>query len=106
MSDPTTNPTTDPTTEPAADPHDGTSASSRAPRRTTYGGLGEQRIDGLAAAGAVDDQPGVSLIRSAWQRLRRNPVFLLGLAITVAFVVLAVVAPWIAPWDVTDRPLL
>src|SRR3712207_5912923 len=104
MSDPTTDPTTDPSTapstEPAPEPQDGTSASSRAPRRTTYGGLRKQRIDDLAAAGAVDDQPGVSLIRSAWQRLRRNPVFLLGLAITVAFVVLAVVAPWIAPWDV------
>ena len=42
----------------------------------------KQRIDHLATAGAVDDQPGVSLIRSAWQRLRRNPIFLLGLAIT------------------------
>ncbi|WP_374455060.1 ABC transporter permease [Nocardioides sp.] len=66
----------------------------------------KERLDSLATAGAVDEQPGVSLIRSAWQRLRRNPIFLIGLAITVVFVVLAVIAPWIAPWDVTDRPLL
>lgn len=76
------------------------------PRRPSYGQRRRERIDALATAGAVDEQPGVSLIRSAWQRLRRNPVFLIGAAITIAFVVLAVISPWIAPWDVTDRPLL
>ena len=76
------------------------------PRRPSYGQRRRDRIDALAAAGTVDDQPGVSLIRSAWLRLRRNPIFLLGLAITIAFVVLAVVSPWIAPWDPTARPLL
>jgi peptide/nickel transport system permease protein len=50
--------------------------------------------------------PGVSLLRGAWLRLRRNPVFLTGAAITICFVVLAIIAPWIAPWDVTARPLL
>ena len=50
--------------------------------------------------------PGVSLIASAWRRLRRDPVFLLGLGITVAFVVLAIISPWIAPHDPAAAPLL
>jgi len=80
--------------------------TDEAPHRPSYGQRRRDRIDALATAGSVDDEPGVSLIRSAWNRLRRNPVFLLGLAITIAFVVLAIIAPWIAPWDPTDRPLL
>lgn len=74
--------------------------------RPSYGQWRRDRIDALAVAGAVDDKPGVSLIRGAWHRLRRNPVFLTGAVITVSFVVLAIIAPWIAPWDVTARPLL
>lgn len=80
-----------------------------------YGERRKQRIDDLAAmsvgdvqvavAGSIDEAPGVSLIASAWRRLRRDPVFLLGLAITVAFVVLAVISPWIAPHD-PAAPLL
>ena len=60
----------------------------------------------VAEAGAIDDSEGVGLIASAWRRLRRNPIFLLGLAITIAFVVLAIVAPWIAPHDPADNPLI
>ncbi len=75
-------------------------------RRPSFGQRRKARIDSLATAGTVDEERGVSLIRGAWKRLRRNPVFLLGLAITVAFIVLAVISPWLAPWDVTDRPLL
>ncbi|GAA5121740.1 ABC transporter permease subunit [Alloalcanivorax gelatiniphagus] len=74
------------------------------PGRTTYGDRRKQRIDALAAT--TEDEGGVSLILSAWRRLRRNPVFLVGLAITVAFIVLALVAPWLAPWDPAARPLL
>ncbi len=80
--------------------------SDDAPRRTSYGQRRKERIDNLATAGIVDEEPGVSLILTAWRRLRRNPVFLIGLAITTAFVVLAVIAPWIAPWDPVARPLL
>ena len=76
------------------------------PRRSTLGQRRRDRIDALAQAGALDDGPGVSLLRGAWLRLRRNPVFLTGAAITIVFVVLAIIAPWIAPWDVTARPLL
>jgi peptide/nickel transport system permease protein len=66
----------------------------------------KQRIDDLAAAsvvvddaGTVDEAPGVSLIASAWRRLRRDPVFLLGATITALFVLLAIISPWIAPHD-------
>jgi len=63
------------------------------------------RLDALAEA-SVNDTPGVSLLASAWRRLRRNPVFLVGLAITIAFVLLAIFAPWLAPWDPVARPLI
>jgi peptide/nickel transport system permease protein len=71
---------------------------------TSYGQSRKARIDALAAtavaeSGTVEEAPGLSLIASAWQRLRRNPVFLLGAFITVAFVLLALVAPWVAPHD-------
>lgn len=83
--------------------------------RKSYGDRRRQRIDDLAAstaavavdgAGTVEESPGVSLIASAWRRLRRNPVFLLGAGITLLFVLLALVSPWIAPHDPTTQPLL
>ena len=36
---------------------------------------------------------------SAWARLRRNPIFLIGLGITTLFVLLAILAPVLAPHD-------
>ncbi len=84
----------------------------------------KQRIDDLAAssasgggtavldtttvegAGRIEESAGVSLIASAWSRLRRNPVFLLGAGITIVFVVLAVFSPLIAPHDPTQGLLL
>ena len=75
------------------------------PGRTSYGDRRKARIDALAAA-SVDEAPGVSLLAGAWQRLRRNPVFLLGLAITTAFVILAVISPWLAPFDPAADPLI
>jgi len=98
----TTNHTTNHTTD---DPTDDRTEDARG-ARPTFGQRRKDRIDQLAAAGTVDDEPGVSLIRSAWKRLRRNPIFLIGAAITLAFIVLAIISPWIAPWDVTARPLL
>lgn len=77
----------------------------------------KDRIDELAAssggtatlvreAGTVDEKPGVSLIASAWKRLRRNPVFLIGATITFLFVLLALVSPFIAPHDPAEGLLL
>ncbi len=78
------------------------------PRRGP-GSRRRQRIDDLARsgtttttvdeAGGIDETAGVSLIASAWRRLRRNPIFLLGLAITALFVLLAIISPWLAPHD-------
>ncbi len=76
-----------------------------APERSTYASRRKDRIDALSSASA-DEEGGVSLIVSAWRRLRRNPVFLVGLAITIVFIVLAVTSPWLAPWDPAARPLL
>jgi len=55
-----------------------------------------ERIDEPAAAGHAAR---FSLVASAWRRLRRNPVFLVGAGIIVVFVVIAVLAPWLAPHD-------
>jgi peptide/nickel transport system permease protein len=78
----------------------------------------KQRIDDLAArsggtalltvddAGHIEESSGVSLIASAWRRLRHNPVFLLGAGITVLFILLAIFAPLIAPHDPTKGLLL
>lgn len=79
----------------------------------------KQRIDDLAAqagggvavatvddAGHIDENTGISLIASAWNRLRHNPVFLLGAAITVVFILLAIFSPLIAPHDPAARLLI
>lgn len=60
----------------------------------------------VADAGRVAGGAGQSLLASAWSRLRRNPVFLIGATITVLFVVLAIISPWIAPHDPAAQPLL
>lgn len=64
------------------------------------------KIDALAkSAGQIGDDPGVSLAAAAWRRLRRNPVFITGGVIVIAFVVLAILAPFLAPHD-PAAPLL
>jgi peptide/nickel transport system permease protein len=69
--------------------------------RGRSGGRGAASVGDVLVddAGTVDETPGVSLIASAWKRLRRDPVFLLGAGITGLFILLAVVSPWIAPHD-------
>ena len=56
----------------------------------------KERIDALAAAGP---DAGVSLAVSAWRRLRRSPVFVIGAVVIGAFLVMALLAPWLAPND-------
>ena len=47
----------------------------------------------------LDEQPGVSLWRAAWRRMRRNPSAIVGAAIVAAFVVVAVIAPLLTPYE-------
>ncbi|GAB3282187.1 ABC transporter permease [Parasphingorhabdus pacifica] len=54
------------------------------------------RIDELAESAP---EVGVSLAVSAWRRLRRNPVFVVGASIIGGFVLLALLAPLLAPND-------
>jgi peptide/nickel transport system permease protein len=48
---------------------------------------------------------GQSLGREAFRRLRRNPVAILGAALIVLFVLVAILAPLLAPFDPTDQVL-
>jgi peptide/nickel transport system permease protein len=68
------------------------------------GSAKKDRIDSLAESTAGDS--GVSLAASAWKRLRRSPVFLFGSFIIIAFVIVAIIAPWIAPHDPSARELV
>ncbi|WP_018156764.1 ABC transporter permease [Demetria terragena] len=75
----------------------------------------KQRIDDLAAAtgepsvreaGTVAGGEGTSLLASAWNRLRRNPAFLFGAFLTLLVIVVAILAPWLAPHDPTAQDLI
>jgi peptide/nickel transport system permease protein len=61
---------------------------------TTWAQRRRERIDDLAG--------GRSLTSEALQRLRRNPVAIVGAVIVTAFVVVAALAPWIAPHSATE----
>jgi peptide/nickel transport system permease protein len=74
--------------------------------RTATDDGGGGSVATLTDAGHVEETTGVSLIASAWNRLRRNPVFLLGATISMLFILLAIFAPLIAPHDPTARLLL
>jgi peptide/nickel transport system permease protein len=66
-----------------------------------------ERIDALAArAGALPEGEGVSLVKSAYRRLRRNPVAIIGAVIVVVFLLVALFAPWLAPRDPYAQSLL
>lgn len=46
-----------------------------------------------------DDAPGVGLWRAAWRRLRRNPTAIVGALIVGAFVIVAIIAPLLTPYQ-------
>ncbi|MGY1709411.1 ABC transporter permease [Geodermatophilus sp. SYSU D00758] len=75
---------------------------------TAIGDVRRRRIDELAArAGQVPEgEGGLSLTRSAFRRLRRNPVAITGAVIVVVFLVVAAFAPWLAPRDPLAQTLL
>ena len=70
------------------------------------------RIDELAErsaerpdvdASGIKDGEGVSLIASAWERLRRSPMFLVGATIVALLFLVALFAPLLAPHDPTQQ---
>ncbi|MCV2491077.1 ABC transporter permease [Geodermatophilus sp. YIM 151500] len=75
---------------------------------TSLGERKRDRIDMLAAqAGAVPTgEVGLSLTRSAFRRLRRDPVAIIGAVIVVVFLVVAAFAPLLAPKDPIAQYLL
>lgn len=62
---------------------------------TTYRRAREQRIDSLVGT----DDRGLSLWGSAWQRLKRAPLFWIGAVIVGLFLLLAIFGPLFAPHD-------
>ena len=75
---------------------------------TALGDVKRQRIDELAArAGQLPaGEGGLSLTRSAFRRLRRDPVAITGAVIVVVFLFVAAFAPWLAPKDPVSQYLL
>jgi peptide/nickel transport system permease protein len=49
--------------------------------------------------GAVADLRGSGLWRGAWDRLKRNPTAIVGALIVLAFVLIAIIAPLLAPYE-------
>jgi len=52
----------------------------------------------------VAEEHGTSLGKQALDRLRHDPLALVGLLLILGFVSVAVFAPWLAPYDPLDRP--
>lgn len=70
----------------------------------SIGPLGDRkraRLEELAQATA--DKGGVSLLRDAFQRLRHNPVAIIGASIVLVLILMAIFAPLIAPHDPVTR---
>jgi peptide/nickel transport system permease protein len=62
-----------------------------------------EKIDQLGELAAVkQDEQGVSLWTEAFRRVRRSPSALVGVAILVIFVLIAIVGPWLAPYSPVD----
>ncbi|MDF8264970.1 ABC transporter permease [Luteipulveratus flavus] len=86
---------------------DGLAASTAAPAAGQAGGVDVMDpVDPVGEAGAVRDAEGVSLLASAWRRLRRNPMFIIGAVLVALFILVAVFAPLLAPHAPDDRPLI
>jgi peptide/nickel transport system permease protein len=47
----------------------------------------------------LETEAGASLGQDAWRRLRRNPVAIIGFVLVLGFVLVAIFAPWLAPYD-------
>ena len=52
---------------------------------------------------AMSDVPALSFWQDSWRRLRRNKAAMVSLIIILAFIILAILAPWIAPYSPTAQ---
>ena len=69
-------------------------------------GLGATKKDRLDALATTSAEGGVGLARDAFRRLSRNPVAIIGAVVVVAFLLLALLAPFVAPRDPYVRYLI
>ncbi len=63
--------------------------------------MSENLPDPIPASGprpAEGEEAGTSLGRDAWTRLRSNPMAIIGALLVIGFVLVAIFAPWIAPY--------
>lgn len=65
------------------------------PSHGPVGGQTEAPVPGVLE----EDTHGLSLWRGAWQRLRRNPTAIVGALIVLAFVIIAIIAPLLTPYE-------
>jgi peptide/nickel transport system permease protein len=65
------------------------------PAQGPVGGQTEAPVPGALE----EDTRGLSLWRAAWQRLRRNPSAIAGALIVLAFVIIAILAPLLTPYE-------
>lgn len=72
-------------------------APSRSPRTDTLALSIHDRSD-------IGDEAGLSVWRLTFRRLRRNPIAVTGAVIVALFVLVAIFAPWIAPYDGNALP--
>lgn len=77
---------------------EGTVEPFREPGDLTAGPIGRSPKLAALMAGQPEQDTGVSLWRGAFRRMRRNPSAIVGAVIVLAFVIVAVFAPLIAPY--------
>ncbi len=69
------------------------------PTPPTEGTLVGTDPEGPESGAAEKDERGLSLWRGAWRRLRRDPTAIAGAVIVLTFIVVAIIAPWLSPYE-------
>jgi peptide/nickel transport system permease protein len=68
----------------------------------TLVGRKKERIDRLGELAGAPEEQGRSLWQEALRRVRRNPGALVGAAVLLVFVLIALIGPFFVPYDPTD----
>jgi peptide/nickel transport system permease protein len=69
------------------------------PLPPSHGRVTGADLEGPESGAFEEDERGLSLWRGAWHRLRRNPTAIVGALIVLAFVVIAIIAPLLTPYE-------